>query len=308
MTGRLPTTGLILGILGLAAPAAAIQGLAAPDETRAELLGTLTFTRLSVRFDDAPAREAFRALSRAAGTPIAARFVSEKIDHGIDPEIPIALAVDDVDALLVLEMILEQCEEYDPCTWQLRNGYIEVGTKERLSAPAAAETRMYPIRDLMLEPPYFVSPGAAMPSAAEFYAHDYACAAITRPASSGRKSPHELAQEMVEAIVETIEPGNWDYGQFVEEARNDDGRVDTRRARRTQPGLQKIARIRLIGDRIVITAPDFIHRQVNGYPRPIRPPKLTPEELQQRSQMASTERAHVVVLGSAPAPGRRTTP
>jgi hypothetical protein len=36
----------------------------------------------------------------------------------------------------------------------------------------------------------------------------------------------------------------------------------------------KWATIRFFRDQLVVTAPDFIHRQIDGYPTPIRPAKL----------------------------------
>ncbi|MHC4142420.1 MAG: hypothetical protein ACYSUF_11265, partial [Planctomycetota bacterium] len=223
--------------------------------------------------------------------------------------------------------VLEQCATYEPCIWQLRKGYIEVGTKERLSFPAAAETRLYNLRDLMLEPPHFVAPllgsgglgGGGMPSigfggggAKSWHAqHPYACAALTRPAkdrlTSGgrieqRKLPGELIQEIAEGIVETIEPGNWDYGQS-----NDDDDPESELARNgyvqgpwqvdVVARTDKIARIRIWRDELFITAPDFVHRQINGYPRPIPPRPLTEAQRLERSTKASANGARVDVRG-----------
>src|SRR5262249_40199027 len=147
-----------------------------------------------------------------------------------DPETPITLDVVESPARLVLEAMIEQCALNDPCTWQLRTSYIEVGTKERLGAPAAAVTRIYNARDLMLEAPYFESSGGAFaalmrpqgPAAVvdqhfteeKWREHPYHCAALSRPAleinNVARKRPEVLIDEIVEGIVEVIEPGNWD--------------------------------------------------------------------------------------------------
>ncbi|MHC4127448.1 MAG: hypothetical protein ACYSUA_04630, partial [Planctomycetota bacterium] len=255
---------------------------------KAELIGVLTHTRLSVEFDGVPARAAFRSISAALATPVIARYSDDRFGHGIDPAAPLYFKAEDAPARLVLEMILEQCATYEPCIWQLRKGYIEVGTKERLSFPAAAESRLYNLRDLMLEPPHFVAPplgavgkGGGMTSigfdsggAKAWHArHPYACAALTRPAetrvTSGgglerRKLPGELIQEIAEGIVETIEPGNWDYGQNNDE---DDPETELARNGFVQGPWQvdvviridKIARIRIWQDRLLIIAPDYIH-------------------------------------------------
>ncbi len=147
-------------LIGLLAAASASGQLQTSYDARmqAELIGVLTQTRLSVELDGVPAREAFRSVSAALATPVIGRYSDDRFGHGIDPEAPITFKAQDAPARLVLEMILEQCATYEPCIWQLRKGYIEVGTKERLSFPAAAETRLYNVRDLMLEPPHFVAP------------------------------------------------------------------------------------------------------------------------------------------------------
>jgi hypothetical protein len=304
---------------------------------QAELIGVLTQTRLSVEFDGVPAREAFRSISAALRTPVLGRYSDDRFGHGIDPAVPITFMADDAPARLVLEMVLEQCATYEPCIWQLRKGSIEVGTKERLSFPAAAETRLYNLRDLMLEPPRFESggytgsplAGGGITTTGCFHSgtakswhaqHPYACAALTRPSkqtriSGGRtekrKLPRELIQELAEGIVETIEPGNWDYGQIDDE----DG-LETELARKgfvqgpwqvdVVARTDKIARLRIWRDELVIAAPDYIHRQINGYPRPIPPRPLTEAERQERSAKASAHGAKIEVRGPlAVGEGRR---
>jgi hypothetical protein len=305
-------------------------------QMQAELIGVLTQTRLTVEFDGVPARAAFRSISAALATPVRGRYSDDRFGHGIDPSVPIYFTADDAPARLVLEMVLEQCATYEPCIWQLRKGYIEVGTKERLSFPAAAETRLYNVRDLMLEPPRFesggytgsplagggmITPGCLHSGTAKSWhaQHPYACAALTRPpkqtrTSGGRrekrKLPKQLIQELAEGIVETIEPGNWDYGQIDDE---DDLESELARKGFVQGPWQvdvvartdKIARLRIWRDELMITAPDYIHRQINGYPRPIPPPLLTAAERLERSTKASAHGGRVTVVGPAAEEERR---
>ena len=107
--------------------------------------------------------------------------------------------------------------------------------------------------------------------------------------------------------MELIEPGNWDYGQNTAVPEFDDtipGSLPApRRAGAPLPG-GKIARLRIWNDRLVITAPDFIHRQVGGYPKPFSPPVLTDEERADRSRRASSENAQVLVLPRSRRAGR----
>jgi hypothetical protein len=50
-----------------------------------------------------------------------------------------------------------------------------------------------------------------------------------------------------------------------------------------------------VRDTLVIVAPDYIHRQVGGYPRPIPPTPLSEDERRERSMKASADGASVVV-------------
>ncbi|MHC4348518.1 MAG: hypothetical protein ACYS15_08325 [Planctomycetota bacterium] len=123
--------------------------------SKAHLLSVLMYTDITVSFQETPAREAFNYLQTLLGIHIVGRFSDDRIGFGIDPETPITLDVVDRPALTVLELVLDQCQEFEPCTWQLREGFVEVGTKERLSLPGAREIKYYPIRDLLFEPPMF---------------------------------------------------------------------------------------------------------------------------------------------------------
>ncbi len=147
-----------IGILLLGAGVAVLLA-AAPTPSRplsrATLFHTLTATDISVEFRETPAREVFKHLKTVLGVRIVGRYSDDKAGHGIDPDTPITLDVTDTPAIMVLELVLDQCEDIDPCTWQIRKGFVEVGTKERLSAPAANVIKFYPIRDLMMIAPHF---------------------------------------------------------------------------------------------------------------------------------------------------------
>jgi len=174
---------------------------------RAKLLGALTFTRVTVTFDQTPMRDAVAALKDALGVPIIGRWsdaataaaAANGIDGlGIDPSAPISLEAVDKPALEVLEEMLEQCAFFDECTWQLRRGFIELGTKRRLSVPAARETRTYLIRDLMLEPPEFARKRIDDDNPEMAYSSAALGAALRSVGDGGesvkRKSPRELAR------------------------------------------------------------------------------------------------------------------
>ncbi len=265
-------------------------------EMRARAMGVLTYTTLSVDLERVPARKAFQAVATAIGIPIIGRYNDDDLGYGLDPELPVTVRIDDVPAEFVLEMILEQCAIDVPCTWQIRKGYLEVGTKDRLSVPAAIEKRTYPVGDLLIEPPYFESTQAMaalswmrqrmrpqrIPAPRSFATHEYRSAALSRPGP--RKTSDQAMGEIVEGIVEMIEPGNWDYGQFGE---NEDA---------AGPRPVRIARLRIWRDSIVVSAPDYIHRRIQDI-TPIPPAPLSAAEIADRSARASSPGLRVVVVG-----------
>ncbi len=238
--------------------AAAGSDTAVPS--RAQLVQALTRECISVEFDRAPARKAFEHLQQVLGISIVGRYSDDRTGHGIDPEAPITLQANRHPPIEVIEQILEQCADQDPCTWQLRSGYVEVGTKERLSAPAAMELRLYTIRDLLFEPPWFDNAPAI----------DIATALSQAGAASGGGSggsggaggggagaggggsiidqpgaPPERPAEadrfegLVEVIVRSVEPSVWEAAGGP-------------------------ATITPFGGTLLVRAPGFVHRQLGG--------------------------------------------
>ena len=139
----------------IAAVARQRQADSARNNTQANLLGALLYSDVSVDFDETPARDAFTYLKQVMGVDLVVRYSDDRSGMGIDPETPITLKATATPALTIIERMLEQCAEFEPCTWQLRKGFIEIGTKQRLSVPAARVLKMYPIRDLLFEVPMF---------------------------------------------------------------------------------------------------------------------------------------------------------
>ncbi len=82
--------------------------------TMAHMLSVLLYTDITVQFQETPAREAFTYLQTLLGVHIVGRYSDDKIGYGIDPEAPITMEVVDRPALTVLELVLDQCQEFDP--------------------------------------------------------------------------------------------------------------------------------------------------------------------------------------------------
>lgn len=256
------------------------------DAARAKMLGTLTYTRLSLTFEEVPARDAFKVIAAALNLTIVGRWSDDKSLHGIDPEAPLTMHAEARPAIDVIEELLEQCEDFEDCTWQLRAGIVEIGTKRRLSAPSARDRVTYDLTDMLLEPPQFKRdpPSTTIPKSDSPYVDavigESNRAAIRNGLPPPRKSKADIILELAEALVETIEPGHWDLGGRRREADPDDAQGPSSAAQQDAKQAAAIrkrrderlwASMRSFQEALVITAPDFMHRQIGGYPRPIKP-------------------------------------
>lgn len=256
----------------------AVQSTAASQEnTRLKLLQTLLYKKLTVSFERVPAREVFDYMRAALGINLIARYSDDPVAHGIDPQTPITLIGEGMLAVELLDLVLEQCSAVEPSTWQLRGSFVEVGTKERLSTPESQQIRVYAIDDLTYQPPRFEN---TMPMTLEEslsrpyggyapgpsyrlrpYGGGYggyggrggyggSIGPAVRPTDTIRDKT-QAAESIIALIVEVIEPEAW-----------------------TRNG-GAWASIRYLDGALIVRAPDFIHRQINGYPRVPRPDRVS---------------------------------
>ena len=298
----------------IAAVARQRQAEAAKNNTQSNLLGALLYADVSVDFNDTPARDAFNYLKQVMGVDLVVRYNDDRSGAGIDPTTPINLKATSTPALSVIERMLEQCAEFEPCTWQLRKGYIEIGTKERLSAPAARVLRMYPIKDLLFEVPMFdnapefdlsssLSQGGGGGGGGSFGGGGGGGGGGGFGGGGGRGgggggfggggsggggggggapfgepgddperlTEDEKVQQIVDIILETIEPDAW----------LDNGGDS--------------ASIRFYEGVLIIRAPDYIQRQIGGYPfAPNR--SAAPSRSRPRSSAAGTSTTPVATI------------
>lgn len=242
------------------------------------ILQKLLYSSLSVDFDAVPVSDVFEYLKTVLDINLVIRSSDDLAGHGIDLKTPITLVVDEAPARAILAAVLEECSQLEPCTWQLRAGALEVGTKERLSIASAQFVRVYPIDDLLYEPAKIqgspsvgiINPGGgSIPQGSGlgghvgfgrrgwqggFYRGAYGSAgtaygvdAFPQPQRQTARDKEDKAQSIVDLIIDTIEPEAWiDNGGDWASITYRDGSL-------------------------VVRAPDFIHRQINGYP-PVPPP------------------------------------
>jgi hypothetical protein len=291
--------GVLLTAL-LAAPAtgqtlaeriAAVKARHAREQTQTDLAGlktkmlqALLYEKLTVQFEETPVREVFEYLKTSLDVNLIVRYADDPVGHGIDPLTSITLDLAEAPAVDVLQLVLDQCAGAGDCTWQLRRSFIEVGTKERLSVPAARQVRAYPIGDLLYEAPRFVDAPPIGFTDEYWYPYGpygpYGSYGGYGGSLSGGTIGHSI--------------GGYRWGGGVSQrAVADDPNTPEKKAERAKAIIELIvtsiepmawaenggdwATIRYRDDALIVTAPDYIHRQINGY-GPVPPPTREPAE------------------------------
>lgn len=223
------------------------------DETRKlkrELLIQLS-KPISLDVEDQPIADLFAFLTDVTGAQLEPVYMNEDLATvGIDPETPISVKVTEVAALVVLERILLRAqrtegtgEEY---TWQFTEyGTLECGPKSRLNESQRVE--LYDVSDLLYVVPDFDNAPEFDLSSAIQQSGGGGGGGGQSPISSGTQDPQDVqtfaerAQALEELIIATVEPDQWvDLG-------GDGGSIT------------------LYNQSFIITAPDYIHRQIAGY-------------------------------------------
>ncbi len=120
-----------------------------------DILFALLHTEVSIDFDETPAKDALNYIQQIVGVQMVARWLTEKNSTGMDPAELITVKLQRVCALDALETVLAELSTEHACTWQLRGGFLEVGTKDNLSRRGTRKIKLYPIKDLLYEVPYF---------------------------------------------------------------------------------------------------------------------------------------------------------
>ncbi len=231
-----------------------------PD-ARVKMLQALLYRDLTVHFDRTPARDVFDYLGTALGINLVVRYSDDHVGHGIDPELPIVLSAPDTPGLVVLELVLEQCSTVEQCTWQFRKGFLEIGTKERLSVPAARVLRWYAVDELIFEPPHFDDAiDLRLDHAFGGYGGGYGGVGgyggslQFSPGTSGASPKAQRVQSLIRFITDIVEPAAW-----------------------TRNGGDQ-ASIHYRDGMLLINAPGYIQRQIFGHPKVLPPDPAEPTE------------------------------
>lgn len=220
-------------------------------ETRRAKRDTLVSMSKPITIDvtDQPLIDILSFISDVTGTELEPIYLTDNVAaNGMDPDTPITLKVSNTPALVVLDRVLLRAQRIestgDEYTWQFTDiGTLEMGPKLELNRNQSVE--LYDLADLLFVVPDF-------DNAPEFDLSDAVSAASggggggQSPFSGGGQdvdltTAAERAEAITDLIQSTIEPDQWaDLGG--------DG-----------------ASLTFYGTSIIVTAPDYIHRQIVGY-------------------------------------------
>ncbi len=220
-------------------------------QAKRELLTKLS-QKITLDVEDQPIEDLFSFLNDVTGAEIEPIYLNDDVTaEGIDPETLVTIKVNEVAALVVLERILLRAqrtegtgEEY---TWQFTDyGTIECGPKVRLNENKRIE--LYDVADLLyIVPDFDNAPEFDLQSAVQQAGQGGGSGGGQSPLSGGNQDPQDIAtfaeraQALQDLITATVEPDQWS------ELGGDGGTIT------------------LYNQSFIITAPDYIHRQIAGY-------------------------------------------
>lgn len=222
-------------------------------ETRQAKRDALTALSQKITLDveDQPLEDIFNFLSTVTDTELEPIFLTDNAaGNGMDPETQVTIKAINVPALVVLERVLLRAQRSentgDEYTWQFTDiGTIECGPKLELNRNQRIE--LYDIADLLFVVPTFDNAPEFDLQSAVSQAGGGGGSGGQSPftGGSGNNAPTQTAAERAQAITDliqsTIEPDQWaDLGG--------DG-----------------ASMTFYSNSYIITAPDYIHRQIAGY-------------------------------------------
>ena len=261
-------------------------------QSDAELLGALVYTDMSVQFEGETAQEVLSHIKDELGVLIQIYWETERTE-GFKRDFPVHITLKDQPALVVLERVLEQIGDIEDSTWQIRDGVIEVGFKTRFAKRRAQRLVVYPIDDLLFEirdfdnAPQMGTGGGGTGGGGTGGGTGSGGSGGSGGGQGGNsgggnsgggfnfgtpsEDPERLSkEERIERIVELIK-------RFVEPEQWDDAGGE--------------CTIDSYHETLLIRAPNFVHRQIGGYPfDPARP-----RHLRKRSVRYSNDKTKVIV-------------
>lgn len=246
--------GVGAGASGVTSTADASQETRVYARPEAETINRM-MKRISVNFQDTTLESVMSFLQTVTSADLEVMWLGDNDSAGLTKDTMITVKADNLTALRVLELVLTRADvaagvvgEGTGSTWQMSDtGAMQVGPRERLNK--FKRTEIYDISDLVLEiPNYDNAPELDLQQALQ---------AGQRGGGGGGQSPFqdngnkelttrplsERTQEVLDLITTIVESEQW-------QSNGGDG------------GSIQIFQ----GKALVVKAPDYMHRGINGYP------------------------------------------
>jgi hypothetical protein len=250
---RLLIAGLVAAGAGMAAPAAVAQQrdpfvAAAPARSAVPQRDTLLklTRRVTLSVEDQRLEDVVQFIRDFTSADIEPAWADSRYADGLDRDRLVSVRVDGVSALTFIEKVLEKASDgFGTNSWQLSpTGTLEIGPKSRLNRHRRVE--VYDINDLLL----------VLPRYEEVPEIDLNSVLQSSQGGGGGQSPfreqdnqrpelptkEERAKEIIDILIALVEPEQW-------EDNGGDG-----------------ASLRYWQGHVIVNAPDYIHRQIDGYP------------------------------------------
>lgn len=234
-------------------PAAIVTGAAPAATTGVPQRDTLIRMQRSIQitFNETRLEDVMKFIAEVTRADIETMWADDQNSSGLDKEKTISIKQDKGTSLNLLEKVLEKATSdltgATGNTWQLtENGTLQVGPRERLNKFRRVE--LYSVRDLLMEiPNYDGAPEFDLQSVLQNQGGGGGGQSPFRENqeddnNSGVKPFTERVTELEGLLTELVEPEQWT---------NNGGDAAT---------------IRFYQNTFIINAPDYVHRQINGYP------------------------------------------
>jgi hypothetical protein len=200
---------------------------------------------MTITFNEHRLEDVIKYIAQVTGADIEVFWTDDKNSVGLDKDQPITLSFEKGSALELLEKVLEKATtDGKGNSWQLSGrGDLQAGPKERLNA--FRSVRIYSIADLLTEAPTYDN------------APDFDLQSVLQSrAGGGSQNPFkdntqtkvdktplpDRVKELQGILLALVEPDQW-----IENGGN-------------------AASIHYLQGSFLVNAPDYIHRQIDGYP------------------------------------------
>jgi hypothetical protein len=202
---------------------------------------------ITVTFTDQRLEDIITFIRDYTGAEIEPMWVDDRNTDGLERDRTVTVTINNGTVLRLIEAVLQKSSDgFSDNTWQMgETGEIQIGPKSRLNK--FKRVQLYDINDLLMEvPEYAEVPRIDLQSV------------LQSSQGSGGQSPFsgdqqndqndkqrdrkKKSDEIVEIITQTVEPEQW---------------VD---------GGGTGGSIRYWQGTLIVNAPDYMHRQLNGYP------------------------------------------